>query len=101
MHASCPSAAVPIDSVAGIATVQSVHHKIMDAIQRRARGEVHGIVDPLTGEPVIPLEKTPDMAVELTLQEGADVRGERVGLLSGGDPPIHALGTYLLFFADK
>lgn len=72
----------------------------MKAIQRRAKGEAFGITDPLTGEPVIPLEKTPDMAVELTMKEGGAV-GERVGLLSGGDPPMHALGTYMLFFADK
>jgi hypothetical protein len=79
---------------------QEVHAKIMKAIQRRAKGEAYGITDPLTGEPVIPLEKTPDMAVELTMKEGGAV-GERVGLLSGGDPPMHALGTYMLFFADK
>lgn len=74
----------------------------MAAIQRRARGEVHGVVDPLTSEPVIPLEKTPDMAVELTLKEnGVGGGGERVGLISGGDPPAQALGTYMLYFADK
>ena len=73
----------------------------MNAIKRRLRGEVRGIIDPLTGEPVIPLEKTPDMAVELTMRDGVAIPGERVGLISGGDPPVHALGTFLLFFADK
>ena len=65
----------------------------MSMIHKRNAGEVQGIVDPLTGEPVIPLEKEPSLAVEAFVHErGHDVRSE---------VPAHALGTYLLFFGER
>jgi hypothetical protein len=74
-------------------TVQEVHSKIMTNIHRRNAGEVQGIIDPLTGEPVIPLEKEPSLAVEAFVTEkGHDSRT---------DVPAHALGTYLLFFGER
>ena len=72
---------------------QEVHSKIMTNIHRRNAGEVQGIIDPLTGEPVIPLEKEPSLAVEAVISEkGRDTRT---------DVPAHALGTYLLFFGER
>jgi hypothetical protein len=78
-----------------VCAAQDVHGKIMANIKKRNEGQVQGIIDPLTGEPVIPLEKTPNLAVELALADGGGSSSTSV------EVPSHALGTYLLFFGNR